>query len=377
LIQSPGFLLTVAAFLLVVGPLVFLHQLGHYLVGRWCGVKADAFSIGFGHEIAGFTDRRGTRWKIGWLPLGGYVKFAGDMSPAGQSDPDWLMLPPEERERTFQAKPVWQRALIVLAGPLTNFLVAIVILAGFAMAYGDSRTPTTAGSIMPNSAAAQAGIEAGDRITAIDGRTMRTFDDLVFYVVIRPHERVSLTLDRAGRTITRQATIGAATEKDQFGNTLERGLLGISPTAPVIVPVSPIEAPGVAIARTGRIIHMTLTTLNQVITGQRSVKQLQGPIGMAKASGEQFFLGLDAFVGLIALVSINLGFINLLPVPMLDGGHLFFYAIETVRRRPVTPEIQEWAFRGGLAALLALMMLVTFNDIGALGVWDKLTGLIG
>ena len=211
----------------------------------------------------------------------------------------------------------------------------------------------------------------------IDGRPMHTFDDLLFYVVIRPHQQVLLTLDRNGRTIRRGATIGSETEKDRFGNTLERGLLGIVPTAPVIVPVSPIEAPGVAIARTGRIIHMTLTTLGQVVTGQRSVKQLQGPIGMARASGEQITLGLDAFVGLVALVSINLGFINLLPVPMLDGGHLFFYVIEAVRRRPVTPEIQEWAFRGGLAALLALMMLVTFNDIGALGVWDKLAGLIG
>lgn len=377
MIQSPGLLLTILAFVLVVGPLVFLHEFGHYLAGRLFGVKADTFSIGFGNEIAGFTDRRGTRWKVGWLPIGGYVKFAGDMSAAGLTDPAWLMLPPEERAHTFQAKPVWQRAIIVAAGPLTNFLVAIVILAGFAMAYGVSRTPTTAGQIMPGSAAAKAGIQAGDRIVALSGRRMETFDDLVFYVTVRAGEPVTVTLERGGRTLTCQATIGSDVVRDRFGNTMTRGLLGIAPTAPVLAPVSLWKAPGVAIDRTGMIIRMTVETLGQVIRGERSVKQLQGPIGMAKASGEQLSLGMDAFVGLIALVSINLGFINLLPVPMLDGGHLFFYVIEAIRRRPVTPEIQEWAFRGGLAALLALMMLVTFNDIGALGVWDKLAGLIG
>jgi regulator of sigma E protease len=377
LIQTPGLLLTILAFVLVVGPLVFLHELGHYLAGRLFGVKADIFSIGFGNEIAGFTDRLGTRWKLSWLPIGGYVKFAGDMSAAGLTDPAWLMLPPEQRARTFQAKPVWQRAIIVAAGPLTNFLVAIVILAGFAMAYGVSRTPTIAGKIIPGSAAAKAGIQTGDRIVALGGRPMQTFDDLVFYVTVRAGEPVIVTLDRGGRTLTRQATIGSDVAQDRFGNKMTRGLLGIAPTAPVLAPVSLWEAPGVAIKRTGMIIRMTVETLAQVIRGERSVKQLQGPIGMAKASGEQLSLGLDAFVGLIALVSINLGFINLLPVPMLDGGHLFFYMIEAVRRRPVTPEIQEWAFRGGLAALLALMMLVTFNDIGALGVWDKLAGLIG
>jgi len=178
LIQSPGILTTLLAFVLVLGPLVFVHELGHYLVGRWFGVKAEEFSIGFGREIAGWTDRLGTRWKIAMLPLGGYVRFAGDMNAASQPSTEWLALPASERARTFQAKPVWQRALIVAAGPLTNFLLAIVILAGFALLYGVDRTPAVVEGVVASSAADKAGIHVGDRITAIDGRTIVTFEDL-------------------------------------------------------------------------------------------------------------------------------------------------------------------------------------------------------
>jgi regulator of sigma E protease len=376
LIESPGFLLTIVAFLGVIGPLVFIHELGHYLAARRFGVKAEVFSIGFGREVAGWTDRRGTRWKVGWLPLGGYVRFAGDMGAASQPSAEWLALPAEERNRTFQAKPVWQRAIIVAAGPLINFAAAVLILAGFALAYGESRTPPIADTVVVGSAAARAGLRPGDRVVALNGRAVDTFDDIARYVAIRPRERVVIDAERAGSPVRLQAVIGADMLEDRFGNRMERGLLGMAGGRPVVEPVLPLRAIPVAIRQTGEIVRMTVETLGQVITGRRSVKDMRGPVGMAKAAGEQATLGWAAFIFLVALVSINLGFINLLPIPMLDGGHLLFYAIEAVRRRPVGPEVQEWAYRGGLAALAALMLLVTFNDLGAVGLWRGIVGLI-
>ena len=377
MIESPGLLLTILAFVLVIGPLIFVHELGHYMVGRWFGVHADTFSIGFGREIAGWTDRRGTRWKVGMLPLGGYVKFAGDMSPASQADPEWQNLPEAERSRTFQAKPVWQRALIVAAGPVVNFLLAILILTGFAWAYGQSRTPTVVAQVVANSAAASAGLQPGDRIVALNGHAVDSFDDMVRYIQIRAGMRVAVTYDRGGAIDTRTVTIGTQTLRDRFGNQTKVGLLGLSPPRQVWVPVPFWQAPAVAVQRTGEIVVMMVETLKQVVTGTRSVKELGGPISIAKVSGEQMKLGVPEFVFLIALVSINLGFINLLPVPMLDGGHLMFYVIEAVKGGPVSADTQEWAFRGGLLAVLALMVLVTFNDLGSLGVWRSLAGLIG
>ena len=377
MIETPGILLTILSFALVIGPLVFVHEMGHYLAGRFFGIKADAFAVGFGREIAGFTDSRGTRWKFGWLPLGGYVKFAGDMNPASQPSAEWLSLPAEERQRTFQSKPVWQRAIVVAAGPVVNFVVAILILAGFAFAYGDIRMPPVVGGPLPGSPAAAAGLQAGDRITAIGGRSVETFDDLARYARIRAGEHMQIDAVRGDQSVSRDVVIGTELQRDRFGNEYRIGRLGIEGGKPVIIPVSLLEAPVVAAKRTGEIVSMMVETLGQVITGRRSVKELGGPLSIAKVSGEQMSLGLDAYVFLIALVSINLGFINLLPVPMLDGGHLFFYAIEAVRRRPVEPQVQEWAFRGGLAAILALMLLVTFNDLGNFGLWKNLAGLIG
>lgn len=377
MIQTPGLLLTLVAFVAVVGPLVFVHEMGHYLAGRLFGVKADVFSIGFGREIAGFTDRRGTRWKFGWLPLGGYVKFAGDMNPASQPTAEWLSLPAAERSRTFQAKTVWQRAIIVAAGPAVNFLVAMLILTGFALAYGESRTPTTVAATLPGSPAAVAGLKAGDTITALGGRTVSVFDDLVQYVVLRPGERVGVDFVRDRRPLHTDLIIGVDQSRDRFGHTFRTGRLGIASGKPLVVPVNLVQAPVVAVKRTGELLRFMTDTMGQIFTGRRSVSDMNGPVGMAKMAGQQMALGPIEFVSLIALVSINLGFINLLPIPMLDGGHLFFYAIEAVRRRPVGPEVQEWAFRGGLAALLALMLLVTVNDIGSLGIWKSLAGLIG
>ena len=377
MIESPGILLTVLAFALVIGPLVFLHELGHYLAGRWFGVKAEEFSIGFGREIAGITDKRGTRWKFCWLPLGGYVRFAGDMNPASQPSPEWLSLPAPERAKTFQAKPLWQRAIIVAAGPIANFIVAILILAAFAFAYGQNGTSSVVGGISPGSAAAVAGLQPGDRVTSLGGRSVETFTDMVKYTQLRPNEAVHIEFERAGQALETDAVIGQREERDRFGNSFKVGVLGIASSAPVVKPVGLLEAPLVGIRQTGEIIQMTLDGLGQIITGRRSISELGGPIKIAQVSGERLVLGPIEFAFLLALISINLGFINLLPVPVLDGGHLLFYAVEAVRRRPVEPQVMEWAFRGGLIAILALMLLVTFNDLGGFGAWRNLAGLIG
>lgn len=375
--EAPGFIFYLIAFFLVIGPLVFVHELGHYAAGRWFGIKAEVFSIGFGREIGGYTDRRGTRWKFGWLPLGGYVKFAGDMNPASQASPGWLSLPAAERAQTFQAKPVWQRAIVVAAGPVTNFVVAILILAAFALTFGENRTPTVVSAVAQESAAARAGLLKGDRIIAVDGRELQTFNDLRRYVIMRPGETVELTVQRDGQNVDMTADIGTRVEKDRFGNEYQLGQLGVLPGEPVQVQVGLLEAIPAGVRMTGNVIEGTLDGLGQIITGRRSVEELGGPLRIAQVSGERFVLGPTEFVFLIALISINLGFINLLPVPMLDGGHLLFYAVEAVRRKPVEPQVMEWAFRGGMVAILALMLLVTFNDLGAFGVWRNLAGLIG
>ncbi|MGN6374948.1 MAG: M50 family metallopeptidase [Sphingomonas sp.] len=375
--HSPGILISLLAFVLVIGPLVFVHEFGHYFAGRVFGVKAEAFSIGFGREIFGFSDRRGTRWKFGWLPFGGYVRFAGDMNPAGQPDAAWLSLPAAERAQTFQAKPLWQRAIIVAAGPFTNFIVAIAILSAFAYAYGDVRTPAVVGSVMPASAAQQAGLKTGDEITSIGGRSVDTFDGLARYVLLRPGERVVIGLMRDGHPLAIDARLGKVEVQDGLGNKTAIGQLGVGAPAPVVTKVSLADAPLVGLRRTGALVRMMTDTIGQVVSGRRSIKDFHGPVGTAQIAGEQISLGLDAFVALIAVVSINLGFINLLPVPMLDGGHLFFYAVEAIRRRPLQAEAQEWAFRGGLAALLALILIVTFNDLASFGLWRNLAGLIG
>lgn len=375
--ENPGILLTILAFVLVIGPLVFIHEMGHYFVGRWFGVHAEAFSIGFGREIFGWSDKSGTRWKVGWLPLGGYVRFAGDMSPASQPSPEWLALPAEERARTFQAKPVWQRALIVLAGPVTNFLFALVVLAGFAIAYGQSQTPPVIDRLVAGAAAETGGLKVGDRIEAIDGRSMNTFDDIAGFVLYRPDELVEIDVDRAGVKQRVKIETGVRIEKDRFGNEYRLGVLGIYSPKAVIVPVSLLEAPAVAVDRTGKILTTMVDTLGQVITGRRSAKELGGPLKIAQVSGEQVNRGPEDFIFFVALISINLGFINLLPVPMLDGGHLLFYAIEAVRRKPVGAAAQEWAFRSGLLVLLTLMIFVTFNDLSSFKVWERLSGLIG
>jgi regulator of sigma E protease len=377
-LSSPGFLFTILAFLLVIGPLIFIHELGHYFVGRWFGVKADVFSIGFGREVFGWTDKRGTRWKVGWMPLGGYVKFAGDMNPASTPSDEWLSLPPEERKKTFQSKKVWQRFLIVLAGPATNFLFAIVAFMIFFATIGYPTTPPTVGAIERGSMAHQAGFVTGDRIVSINGSGIDTFADLQTYIALRPNEPMDFVVHRGSADVGIHATPRLHVDQDQFGNRSNIGRMGISPPGrPEFAPLPLWQLPGAAIGKTVDSVQTMTTALWQVITGRRSVKELGGPLKIAEVSGQQASLGWINFFWLMTVVSINLGFINLLPIPLLDGGHLLFYAIEGVRRKPLKPQAQEWAFRTGLALLLGLMIFVTFNDLASFGLFERLGGLIG
>ena len=371
------FWLYVVAFLLVLGPLVFVHEYGHYIVGRWCGVKADAFSIGFGRRILGWTDRRGTEWKIGWLPLGGYVQFAGDRDAVSQPDAEWQSLPADERAHSFPAQPVWKRALIVAAGPVTNFLFAILILAGFASLSGVPTTPAIVGMVEAGSVAQSVGLRPGDRILSIDGRPMEKFIDIPMAVAHRPGEAMDVRFERGGGERTVRLTPRLVKQKDRFGNVFERGLIGIGPGKVEFEKVPLAEAPLVAARQTAQIVRQTWEVLGQLLTGNRSIKDLSGLVKIAQVSGEAASLGASQLVFLAALISINLGFINLLPLPMLDGGHLLFYGYEAIRRRPAPLEVQEWAFRFGFVAIVALMLVVTFNDLGSIGAWDRIARLIG
>jgi len=375
--SNPGWAWTIFSFLVVIGPLIFIHEMGHYLVGRWFGVKAETFSIGFGREIAGWTDKRGTRWKVGWLPLGGYVRFAGDMNPASQPSPEWEALPPEEKKRCFQGKPLGQRFLIVLAGPVTNLVFAVLVIAGFMMVRGEFRTPPVIATVAPQSAAAAAGLAAGDRVLAVDGRSVERFEDISRAVILKPGERLPIVFVRDSQRQVVEAVPAAQIERDRFGNEFRKGVLGIGSGRTVVQRVPAVQVLPRAIGQAWTIIEMTCEGIAQIITGRRSVKEMGGPLKIAKFSGEQASLGVDALIGFMAMISINLGFINLLPIPMLDGGYLLFYVLEAVRRKPLRPAAQEWAFRTGLAALLALMIFVTWNDLASFGLWARLGGLIG
>ena len=377
MLQGPGLVYSALCFLLVIGPLVFVHEFGHYLAGRACGVKADIFSIGFGRALIGWTDRRGTRWKIGWLPLGGYVKFAGDMSPASTPTREWLSLPAEERARTFQAKKLWQRFAIVAAGPLTNFLFAVLLFIGVFAVAGYPTTPAIVSSVLSGSAADRAGLVPGDRILAIGGKEIENFKELSDYVMIRPGADVTLVLQRQGEQLRVPVTLADKEGVDRFDNHARIGQLGISPKAMMFEKLPLHRLPGRALAETRDTLEMILVTTRQLIMGERSVHELGGPLKIAQFSGQQASLGLLPLVWLMALISINLGFINLLPIPLLDGGHLLFYLYEGVRRKPLKPEAQEWAFKAGLAALLMLMVFVTLNDLASFGLWTRLGGLIG
>lgn len=367
-IQSVPLWMMIAGFLLVLGPLVTLHEFGHYLVGRLFGVKADVFSVGFGKELAGVTDKRGTRWRISAIPLGGYVQFKGDMSPASQPDPD---LSPDELDGAFQTRSLWQKSLIVAAGPVTNLLIAVLIFAGFFMAYGKPFTPAVIEGFAEESPAREAGLMIGDRITAIDGDEIEEFDDLRQRIMPYPGQTVSVTYERDGVTASLPMSIADLELVDRFGNSSRIGRIGVGSETIVFEPVGPVSAVGEGFVQSYQIMGMMVTGIKQIITGERSVTELGGPIKIAKFSGERLSLGPLPFIEFVALISINLAFINLLPIPALDGGHLAFYAAEAVRRKPASARSQEWAYRTGIAFVVALMLFVTIIDIASLPIFGS------
>jgi regulator of sigma E protease len=351
------------AFLLVLGPLVVVHELGHYLVGRWFGVRADVFSIGFGKELWGRTDQRGTRWRLAAIPLGGYVQFAGDMNASSMPDPNFDQLSAAEKSGTFQAAKLWHRALIVFAGPLTNLLVALAIFFAFNLVYGKIVSTSEIASFEQGAPAEAAGLKIGDRIVAIEGSQIDDFAAIKEQILPYPGRTVDVRVERGGSELSLPVKIATRIERDQFGNEAKIGRLGITGGKFVVEPVGIAEAATRSVDQSVGIVRMMVTGIAQIVTGERSVKELGGPLKIAKYSGEQLSLGLEPFVWFAALISINLAFINLLPIPALDGGHLAFYAAEAVRRKPVSLRGQEWAFRTGMALVLALMLFVTVNDL--------------
>lgn len=376
MLDQPPIWFIAIAFVCAIGPLVFFHELGHYWVARWFGIGAEQFSIGFGREVVGWTDKRGTRWKIGWLPLGGYVRFIGDMNATSQADAN-ADLTGDQQAVAFHNKPVWQRFLVVLAGPVANFILAIAIFATFFVSYGFPNTPPVAASIAPASAAASAGLQPGDRIVSVAGQEAERFEDIQRIVSIRPDEQVDLQILRDDRIMQVPVRLGSVEQTDEFGQKFRIGQLGIGVPQREFEQISAGKAVPAAASYSFNLTRSMVDGLAQILTGKRSTKDLGGPLKMAQIAGQQLSLGLFEFVQLVALFSINLGFINLLPIPTLDGGHLVFYAAEAVRRKPVSLRAMDWAFRGGLALLLALIVFVTLNDLASFGLFDGLGRLIG
>jgi regulator of sigma E protease len=364
----PGYIIP---FLLVLTLLVFVHEMGHYLVGRWSGIKITAFSIGFGPELAGFNDRHGTRWKLCAIPLGGYVKFYGDEDAASTPDLKALDgLSPEERSRTFMGAALWKRAATVAAGPIANFILAIVIYALLFGTYGKPIADPVVSEVKPGSAAAESGIIPGDLLLAIDGNVVTTFDDVRRYVGVRPEMPITVQI-RRGSEVMDVPMVPKRTEiTDQFGNKMELGIIGILTNEKSgkfrVQSFGPIEAIGQGALESWHIVTGTFDYLGNLVTGHMKADQLGGPIRVAQASGQMATLGPAALLQLAAVLSVSIGLLNLMPVPVLDGGHLMFYAIEAVRGRPLPAPAQEIAFRIGFAMVLMLMVFATWNDIASL-----------
>ena len=358
----------VIIFLLVLTLVVFIHELGHFLVARWCGVAVKAFSIGFGPEIVGFNDRYGTRWRVAWIPLGGYVKFLDDENAASKPSAAAIeRMTPEERRSSFHAKPLWQRAAVVAAGPIANFLLAIALYTGLNAAVGIRIMPAFVEKVVDGAPAAKAGFAAGDKIIAIDDEAIESFDDLQRIVAPNAGRELRFSILRGSEKLTLNVTPSMDEQRDIFGRTFKRGLIGIQRTnAPdkiQILNVGPIEALTRAVRETWSNITATVTGLRDILTRRQSAEQMGGPILMAEVTAKVAQAGIEPLTRLIALFSANIGFLNLLPIPILDGGHLLFYGIEALRRKPLGERAQQFGFQVGLAIIAGLMMFVFYNDL--------------
>jgi len=363
-------------FLVVLTVLVFVHELGHYLVARWNGVRVEVFSIGFGPELFGWNNRAGTRWKISAIPLGGYVKMFGDADPASMPAADLPEMTAAERDVAFHHKRLPQRAAIVAAGPVANFIFAIVALAGLFMTVGQPFTPPQIGSVQQGSAAEAAGMQAGDRIVSLDGQRIERFEDVQRIVRLDPGQPLAVVIHRGDQNISLSVTPKLSEVTDRFGNKHQYGLLGIVGQGVQYVRYNPFQALVRANTETVDIVGGTLQAVWQMIIGARSTDELGGPLRIAQMSGEVAQYGWSAIVPFMAVLSINLGLINLFPIPVLDGGHLLFYAAEALRGRPLGQRAQEYGFRFGLALVLTLMVFATWNDLVHLRVVEFLKALV-
>lgn len=395
-------LISVAAYIPVLGLVVTIHELGHFLAAKWLGTAIDRFSIGFGRAIFSWRDRSGVEWRIGWLPFGGYVRFAGDENAASIPDADELKTLRREiaaREgpravgRYFHFKPIWQRAIIVAAGPVANFILAIALFAGILMAFGHDMIPARVAEVAPNSAAAAAGFRSGDLIVAADGHGIGAFDDLQQYVRLRDGVPIDFLVRRSGGEVHIKATPRSDLVVDPVAGAQRMGRLGIvPPQGPgdlIHETYGPLQAVAGGAQRTWHMVTTTVYFLGRMITGQVSTDSLRGPLGIASVAGKVAELGavgapdfgsmlLGVTINLLqvsAMISVSLGFMNLLPLPVLDGGHLLFYAYEAVARRPLAAKVQAAGYRVGLALVLGLMLFATWNDLQRQHVLHFLGGL--
>ena len=363
-----AFPMAVLPFLVVLTIIVFVHEMGHYLVARWNGIAIQTFSVGFGPELIGFTDKKGTRWRIAAIPLGGYVRFVGDMNAASQPDEEFIeRAGPELSSQLFVNKNVWQRIAVVAAGPAANVLFTLLILYALLMGYGRYMAPAVLQTITPESAASEAGLLPGDRILSIDGFAVRSFDDVQRLVATAPQRTITIELERAGDSETVLATPRIGETTDRFGGTHRIGILGLQNTFEstdyVLYKPDPIEAIGMTFEEVRFIIDRTAAFIGDFFVGRGDVQQLGGPIKMATVSQQVATLGIVPLLSLIAMLSLNIGLVNLLPIPVLDGGHLVYYLIEAARGKPLTQKVQEIGFRFGLAVVLTLMVFTFTIDV--------------
>ncbi len=355
-------------FLFVLTVVVFFHELGHFLVARWCGIRVLVFSLGFGPEIVGFYDRYGTRWKLSAIPLGGYVKFFGDENAASVPDHEAAAaMTEEEKKVSFLHKPVGPRAAVVAAGPIANFILAIVIFAGIFMTVGKQTTSARVDAVLPNSAAAAAGFKPGDLVVSIGGSKIDSFSDMQRIVSVSAGEPLKIDVERGGVPVTLTATPESRELKDNFGNVHRLGVLGISRSMAAgdikTIKYGPLGAVVAGAQETWFVVDRTLSYIGGVFTGREAADQLGGPIRIAQVSGQVATAGFTALIHLTAILSVSIGLLNLFPIPLLDGGHLLFYSFEAVRGRPLSERAQEVGFRIGLAIVVMLMIFATFNDI--------------
>lgn len=355
-------------FLVVLTLLVFVHELGHYWVARRNGVKVEVFSIGFGPELFGWTAKSGTRWKVSALPLGGYVKMFGDMDAASRpDDAKFATMTAEERAVAFPMKPLRARAWIVAAGPLANFLFAFLLLIGLFAFEGQTRTPALITEVVPDSAAAAAGLQPGDRILSVNGQPIERFEELQRFVQLNLERPAELLVQRGDETLPLTVQPRIVEIMDPSGCPMQIARLGVAAQNTEVVEFGPLEAVGVAAAETWGIARDTLTGIWQIITGERSTDELGGPVRIAEISGTVAKFGLVSIIWFMAVISVNLGLINLFPIPVLDGGHLLFYAAEGIRGRPLGERAQEYGFKIGVALVLSLMIFATINDLVRIG----------